>query len=80
MFIPWLERNENEIDEYIERASKKSYTTVMTLGVRGVNMATQVSTGGVGQAGNGEAASLVSSKDVTIYWKKLYLQMAILCL
>ncbi|KAF0301123.1 Receptor expression-enhancing protein 2 [Amphibalanus amphitrite] len=39
---PWLERNENEIDQYIERASKKSYSTVMTLGVRGVNMATQM--------------------------------------
>lgn len=41
---PWLERNECEIEQYIERASQQGYTTVMGLGARGVNYATQVST------------------------------------
>jgi len=39
---PWLERNEEEIERYIERASRQGYSAVMSLSVRGVNYATQL--------------------------------------
>ncbi|XP_076064792.1 receptor expression enhancing protein A isoform X6 [Oratosquilla oratoria] len=39
---PWLTRKEDDIDDYIAKAKQQSYSTVIQLGSKGVNYATNV--------------------------------------
>ena len=39
---PWLTQREDHIDDYIARAKQQGYTTVVQLGTKGVNYATNV--------------------------------------